>query len=147
MPRVLVSAFAEPTEKVVEIPLATGPEAGGNGEGVACWLLKPQAHEAQEATPVSGKYQVLPPTAPVPAPDDTLEQMVRQGARQMLQRALEAEVAEFLGRDRYERGGEFRGYRNGRSGPRSTRGGADGRWRWSRATGRAPRAGPGCCGR
>jgi putative transposase len=62
---------------------------------------------------VSRKYQVLPPTAPVPAPDDTLEQLVRQGAREMLQRALEAEVAEFLGRDRYERRGEFRGYRNG----------------------------------
>ncbi len=62
---------------------------------------------------MSRKYQVLPPTAPVPAPDDTLELLVRQGARQMLQRALEAEVAEFLGRDRYERSGEFRGYRNG----------------------------------
>jgi putative transposase len=62
---------------------------------------------------VSRNYQVLPPTAPVPAPDDTLERLVRQGAREMLQRALEAEVAEFLGRDRYERSGEFRGYRNG----------------------------------
>jgi len=62
---------------------------------------------------VSRKYQVLPPTAPVPAPDDVLEQLVRQGAREMLQRALEAEVAEFVGRDRYERSEEFRGYRNG----------------------------------
>jgi len=62
---------------------------------------------------VTRKYQVLPPTAPVPAPDDLLEQLVRRGARQMLQRALEAEVTEFLGRDRHERSEEFRGYRNG----------------------------------
>jgi transposase-like protein len=31
----------------------------------------------------------------------------------MLRRALEAEVQEFLGRERYQRGPEFRGYRNG----------------------------------
>ena len=30
---------------------------------------------------MSTRYQVLPPTAPVPAPDDVLEQLVRQGAR------------------------------------------------------------------
>jgi putative transposase len=59
------------------------------------------------------QYQVLPPTAPVPAPGDRLEETVREGARRMLQAMLEAEVAEFLGRGRYERGGEFRGYRNG----------------------------------
>lgn len=68
---------------------------------------------------MSRQYQVLPPTAPVPAPDDMLEQLVRQGARKMLQQMLEAEVAEFLGRDRYERGGEFRGYRNGHHGERT----------------------------
>ena len=49
------------------------------------------------------RYQVLPPTAPVPAPDDMLEQLVRQGARKMLQDALEAEVDDFLGRRRYQR--------------------------------------------
>lgn len=54
-----------------------------------------------------------PPTAPVPAPGDVLEGIVREGARRMLQRALEAEVEEFLGRQPYERTGEFRGYRNG----------------------------------
>lgn len=42
-----------------------------------------------------------------------LEQLVRDGARLMLERALEAEVVEFLGRARYQRGAEFRGYRNG----------------------------------
>ena len=44
---------------------------------------------------------------------DTLEEMVREGARRMLAAALEEEVSGFLGRERYERGGEFRGYRNG----------------------------------
>ena len=44
---------------------------------------------------------------------DELEAVVREGARQMLAAALEAEVATFLGRDRYQRGGPFRGYRNG----------------------------------
>ena len=39
--------------------------------------------------------------------------MVREGARRMLAAALEEEVSGFLGRDRYERGEEFRGYRNG----------------------------------
>jgi Transposase and inactivated derivatives len=46
---------------------------------------------------------------------DPLEALARQGARQMLQAALEAEVTEYLQRPRYERGeaGEHRGYRNG----------------------------------
>ncbi|MYC06446.1 MAG: IS256 family transposase, partial [Chloroflexi bacterium] len=45
--------------------------------------------------------------------DGTLEEMVREGARRMLAAALEEEVNVFLGRDRYERSEEFRGYRNG----------------------------------
>ena len=44
---------------------------------------------------------------------DTLEGVVREGARRMLAAVLEEEVSTFLGRDRYERGEEFRGYRNG----------------------------------
>ena len=60
------------------------------------------------------QYQVLPPTAPVPAPDDVLEETAREGARRLLQAMLEAEVDEYLGRPRYQRSGEFRGYRNGR---------------------------------
>jgi transposase-like protein len=56
---------------------------------------------------------VLPPTAPVPAPDDVLERLVREGARMLLQAALEEEVDEFLGRRRYQRTDEHRGYRNG----------------------------------
>jgi putative transposase len=62
---------------------------------------------------VSKPYQVLPPTAPVPAPDDVLETVVREGARKMLQAVLEAEVDDFLGRRRYQRTDEKRGYRNG----------------------------------
>lgn len=62
---------------------------------------------------MSKPYQVLPPTAPVPAPDDVLERLVREGARRMLQDALEREVDDFLGRVRYQRTGEYRGYRNG----------------------------------
>ena len=58
-------------------------------------------------------YQVLPPTAPVPAPNDVLETVAREGARRMLQAVLEEEVDEFLGRRRYERTQEYRGYRNG----------------------------------
>ena len=44
---------------------------------------------------------------------DTLEEMFREGARRMLAAALEEEVNAFLGRERCERGEEFRGYRNG----------------------------------
>jgi transposase-like protein len=66
-----------------------------------------------EATPLPTRYQVLPPTAPVPAPDDAIEQLVRQGAQRLLQQALSAEIDEFLGRLRHQRAEEFRGYRNG----------------------------------
>jgi transposase-like protein len=59
---------------------------------------------------VSKPYQVLPP---VPAPNDLLETLVREGARKMLQAVLEEEVDEFLGRRRYQRTDEQRGYRNG----------------------------------
>ena len=44
---------------------------------------------------------------------DTLEDMFREGARRMLAAALDEEVNVFLGRERYERSDEFRGYRNG----------------------------------
>jgi transposase-like protein len=44
---------------------------------------------------------------------DALEAYVREGARKMLAVALEEEVNTFLRRQHYERGKEFRGYRNG----------------------------------
>src|SRR5438552_5467812 len=39
--------------------------------------------------------------------------VAREGARKMLRDMLEAEVDDFLGRRRYQRTGEYRGYRNG----------------------------------
>jgi putative transposase len=44
---------------------------------------------------------------------DHLEALARDGARQMLMRALSEEVDVYLGRGRYERTDEYRGYRNG----------------------------------
>ena len=46
---------------------------------------------------------------------DPLGEAARRGAQLMLQRALEIEVSDFLGRERYERSsdGALRGYRNG----------------------------------
>lgn len=58
-------------------------------------------------------YQRLNPAGDGAAVDDTLERMVREGARRMLAAALEEEVTAFLGRERHERGKPFRGYRNG----------------------------------
>ena len=57
-------------------------------------------------------YQVLPPTAPVPAPDDYLEALVRTGAERMLQSAVEREVEDFLGWAHHERSMVYRGHRN-----------------------------------
>lgn len=52
-------------------------------------------------------------TAP-PAISETLEEVVREGARQMLGQALCAEVDAYLGRRRYDRADDdFSGYRNG----------------------------------
>jgi len=48
---------------------------------------------------------------------DQLEALARQGAQRMLSQALIEEVDAYLGRGRYERTGEHRGYRNG-SAPR-----------------------------
>jgi transposase-like protein len=44
---------------------------------------------------------------------DLLEILARQGAREMLMSALDEEVNMYLGRERYERTDEYRGYRNG----------------------------------
>lgn len=51
---------------------------------------------------------------------DQLEHLARQGARRMLQTALEEEVESYLGRSRYQREAEFRGYRNGKTPRRLT---------------------------
>lgn len=44
---------------------------------------------------------------------EQLEVLVRDAARAIVERLLAAEVDEYLGRARYERGSTFRGYRNG----------------------------------
>ncbi len=44
---------------------------------------------------------------------DQLEELARAGACEMLMGALSEEVDRYLGRGRYERTGEYRGYRNG----------------------------------
>jgi putative transposase len=75
--------------------------------------LGPKTGSILEATPLTTRYQVMPPTAPVSAPDDAIEQLVRQGAQRLLQQALSTEIDEFLGRLRYQHSEEFRGYRNG----------------------------------
>jgi transposase-like protein len=49
---------------------------------------------------------------------DTLEAVAREGARRMLERALDIEVDVFLGRLRYAPGGRETGYRNGHGRPR-----------------------------
>ncbi len=54
--------------------------------------------------------------------EDHLEDLARQGARQMLMAALNEEVDAYLGRGRYERSGEYRGYRNGQTPRRLTLG-------------------------
>lgn len=54
----------------------------------------------------------------------TLDALAREGARQMLQAALEVEVLEFLGRAPYARRGGRRGYRNGKGKPRKVAVGA-----------------------
>jgi len=53
---------------------------------------------------------------------DHLEELARDGARRMLTEALNEEVDAYLGRGRYERTKEYRGYRNGRTSRRLTLG-------------------------
>jgi len=68
------------------------------------------------------------PPAPEPEPSEppaaivnhTIEELAREGARRMLERALAVEVDEFLGRPRYERRMlAEHGYRNGYGRPRA----------------------------
>jgi hypothetical protein len=96
---------------------ATRDITGGTEYGVAFQVddqsTDPFALITFEDYKVKTRYQVVPPTAPVPAPNDAVETVVREGAQRMLQRALEAEVKEFLDRDRCVRTVDFRGCRNG----------------------------------
>src|SRR5205823_23777 len=98
-----------------------GPEAAPlvrqRSKGVPSRLT---CQSSDGGTPVDAKYHVDQVVGP-DADDEirsALEQLAREGARQMLEWALEAEVEEFLGRERYARSTEFRGYRNGFQRPR-----------------------------
>ncbi len=64
-------------------------------------------YHAQQLAPATGAVIV-----------DTLETVAREGARRMLERALDLEVDAFLGRARHEPGGRETGYRNGHGRPR-----------------------------
>lgn len=65
------------------------------------------------------RYHALQPAPTTGAViPDTLEAVAREGARRMLQRALEIEVDVALGRARYAPGGAGTGYRNGHGRPR-----------------------------
>jgi len=44
---------------------------------------------------------------------EALEEIAREGARRMILKALDSEVQEFLGRERYGKSLKFKGYRNG----------------------------------
>ena len=61
---------------------------------------------------------------------DPVELVGRLGARLILQRALEDEVTEFLGRRRYEWAEETVGHRNGHE-PKTIKTTRGGRWTWS----------------
>lgn len=62
---------------------------------------------------MTSAYQDRPASSATGVLPDELEAVVREGARRMLAAARDAEGTAFLGRGRYERGGTFRGYRNG----------------------------------
>ncbi len=85
--------------------------------------------EPYHATPAIGLVTSTPDADPAEAPPDpsdplvpssqvaiseTIEELAREGARRMLERALHSEVDGYLGRRRYDRvDDEFVGYRNG----------------------------------
>lgn len=74
-------------------------------------LVEPRADEPEPSTADDQPAAIV---------NQTLEELAREGARRMLERALTTEVDEFLGRQRYERRllAEH-GYRNGYGRPRS----------------------------
>jgi putative transposase len=57
----------------------------------------------------------IPTTEPASKsePGEMVSDLVKRGARRLIEEMLEAEVRETLGRERYERGAAGRGYRNG----------------------------------
>lgn len=73
---------------------------------------EPEAAPDGDAEPAEGS-EPLVPSGQV-AISETLEELAREGARRMLERALHSEVDAYLGRRRYDRvDDDFYGYRNG----------------------------------
>ena len=73
---------------------------------------EPPADAGATADPLDGSERTVP--SGQPAISETLEELAREGARRMLERALHSEVDGYLGRRRYDRvDDDFAGYRNG----------------------------------
>jgi hypothetical protein len=87
------------------------PPSDGTADALAIASVQPPALDT-DAEPEPSE----PPAAIV---NTTIEELAREGARRMLERALAVEVDEFLGRPRYERRMlAEHGYRNGYGRPR-----------------------------
>jgi len=92
--------------------------------------LTPLARPDESIDEKANQHAIAPVEPPPPEPEPseppaaivnhTIEELAREGARRMLERALAVEVDEFLGRPRYERRllAEH-GYRNGYGRPRA----------------------------
>jgi hypothetical protein len=73
---------------------------------------EPPADAAATADQLDGSDPTVPSSQS--AISETLEELAREGARRMLERALHSEVDGYLGRRRYDRvDDDFAGYRNG----------------------------------
>jgi len=84
------------------------PSADGATDTQAIAAMEPPAPESELSEP------------PAAVVNQTIEELAREGARRMLERALAVEVDEFLGRPRYERRMlAEHGYRNGYGRPRA----------------------------
>jgi putative transposase len=81
-----------------------------------------KSRKSQHAVEVQPAERVIEAASPVEVVRDPLEALACQGARLMLSAAMDDEVDAYLGRGRYERSGEFRGYRNGSTPRRLTLG-------------------------
>ena len=88
------------SETEANIRCCENPKSASREKGVTSKQYRPSIVEKLEEYAVGELYQNEEETDVV---DDTLEAMVREGARRMLAAALEEEVSSFLGRDRYGR--------------------------------------------
>ncbi len=75
-----------------------------------------------KSTKSQGGVEVVTAEGAVEVVRDQLEALACRGARLMLMGAMDDELDAYLGRGRYERSGEFRGYRNGSTPRRLTLG-------------------------